>query len=270
MEEPQPSCAEQARTVKQPKPLLRVCLPHLAMRPIQHAFAPQKFAGSRFFHDGVRLQAGKIVSAISQLRELACICDGCYPLRDTARAADHADHLAPQGQQRRHRSSSGNQRRRPSEQQRRKRQDPPTSSRPPSQMLPATILLAYDSCSSESKNSALFGNRREDESDGPSTKDKGGQTPGQSRRRALSGKRVPERREVGYDETERREGGRCGMQVRVVEFKPDRVEGSQHERIVCRGLGQVRSVFYPRFFLRLFKSPPPVFKRSPLGDSVAI
>lgn len=202
---------------------------------------------NRFFHDGVRLQAGRVLSAASQLRALARVYESSQRLRDITRETGHTEHLAPQNhQQHRRPSSSGGQRRRPSAQKRPTQQTPPKPKKPPPRMLPKTVLLAYDSCSTESEAwaSSPVG-RREDGSDTAAnrhdslTRDGGVLTPAWSRRRSSSGSRAAERREGRHDLAKRGEGGRRGVTVRVVEFRPDRGEGRRHEEIVCRGIGQV-------------------------------
>lgn len=197
---------------------------------------PENVVRNRFFHDGVRLQAGRIASAISQLRAVARLYDD--DSNQTGRATQNHQ------QRRRRRSSSGGQRRRLSEQQRLKQQTPSRSNGPSAQLMPATVLLAYDSCPTEPETSARYPVGREDEANTAAnrndslTNDGGVQTPVRSRRRSSSGTSGAERREGRHEEPER-EGGRHGVQVRVVEFKPDRGEGNLQEESVCRGFGQV-------------------------------
>lgn len=218
----------------------------LATCPIQLAFARKTVIENRFFHDGVRLQAGRVLSAASQLRALARVYESSQRLRDITRETGHTEHLGPQNHQHRRPSSSGGQRRRPSAQKRPTQQTPPKPKKPSPRMLPKTVLLAYDSCSTESEawTSSPVG-RREDGSDTAAnrhdslTRDGGVLTPAWSRRHSSSGSRAAERREGRHDLAKRGEGGRRGVTVRVVEFKPDRGEGRRHEEIVCRGIGQV-------------------------------
>lgn len=205
----------------------------------------QIFARNRFFHDGVRLQTGKIVSTISQLRALARLHEDRCKLHEATRETDHTDHLAAHNPQHCRRRSSGDGRRRRSSEQCPKRQVQPESDQPFPPMLPATILLAYDSCSADSEPPARYPVGREDglstalRRNESLTHDEGVQTPGRSRRRSSSGTGVAERREGGRDGAAIGEGGRCGVQVRVVEFQPGHNGRSQQEDGGCRGIGQV-------------------------------
>lgn len=209
----------------------------------------EKFIRNRFFHDGVRLQSGRVVSAISQLRALAGLYEDCYRHGDTSRETDHADQLAPKGRQRCS-SSGGSRRWRPGEQQQPQQPTKPKSNQPSVQMLPARILLAYDSCLTESKPSGrCHGAGRRDESSSAAMRkeslatDEGILNLGQRSRHCSSGTAVSDRREGGHGEPIIREGGRRGVQVRVVGFRPDRGEGSQGEQNVCRGIVQVGGGF---------------------------
>lgn len=209
---------------------------------------PTNFVRNRFFHDGVRLQTGRVISAISQLRALAHLYEDRLVHRDTARETDHTDHLSEQRRHHRRRSnSSSSRRRRPSEQQQTKRENRRNSNQSSYQMLPATILLAYDSCSTESETSVRYPGGRGDQSNATAAEANGSlarygggfQASVQSERPSSSGTGVEERRGGEQEEAGKTEGGQRGVQVRVVEFTSDRGERNQREQSVHRGLGQV-------------------------------
>ncbi len=213
------------------------------------------FSLNRFFHDGVRLQAGRVAAALSQIRTLArLLSDDSFPTpKDTGRENQNDDtNIASRRRRRGSSSSSG---------RRRYNQQRLTPDQLFSETLPATILLSYDSCSTGFYESDRCSGGREDEGccpvddDGSCpakeetdrlARDGHRQSPRQRLRESVSlsspsragsvdGRRRGERGEAAGGSE--REGS--GVELRVVEFMRAGGVGSQREQAVCRGVGQV-------------------------------
>ena len=207
------------------------------------------FSLNRFFHDGVRLQAGRVAAALSQIRALVRILGhGSLPTPSGNGRENDGANIA--SQRRRSRSSG---RPRSARQQRSGRQHRSTPDQLFSQMLPATILLAYDSCSTTGcHESDRRPGAQEDEArwpangqaDRPTRNGQGSSPPPRRRRESVlrsspsrtagEGPRRAEQGEAGGEER-----GRGGVQLRVVEFVRAGAKGGQREQDICRGFEQV-------------------------------